>query len=590
MVGAEGQPHPHIDHGVAGQNARVHGFTQAFFHGRNELARNHAALDFIDKFKALARFQRLHAQHHMAVLALATGLAHELAVHIVDCFANGFAVGHLGLAHIGGHIEFPFHAVDDDFQVQLAHAGNDGLARFLVGADSEGRVFGREARQCQAHFFLVGLAPGFHGLGDHGFGKGDFFEHDGRLRIAQRLARAHVLEAHAGRNVAGADFVDLLACIGMHLHDATYALLFTPGRVVDQIALGQYARVNAYKGQLAHEGVGHELEGQGGESFVIAGMAYQRGAGAVVLAMPFDGRNIERRGHELDNRIEQALHAPVLEGRAAEHGLNFGGDGAQAQAGDDVLGIEVAAVQVFLGQGFIGLGSGLHHFLAPFLCAGQKRSGDLLVLELHPLRLVVPEDGFHLDEVDQTMKIGFGSDGDDDGNRVGLEAVHHHLAHTKEIGAHAVHLVDEGQARHLVLVGLAPDGLRLWLHAAHGVVDHDCTVENAHGTLDLDGEVHVARGVDDVDAMGREIVFHARPEGRGGCRCDGDAAFLLLLHPVHGGSAVMDFAQLVVDPGIEQYALGGGGLAGIDMRGDADIAIAFYGRVASHDDLPETQF
>jgi hypothetical protein len=52
----------------------------------------------------------------------------------------------------------------------------------------------------------------------------------------------------------------------------------------------------------------------------------------------------------------------------------------------------------------------------------------------------------------------------------------------------------------------------------------------------------------------------------------------------------MDFAELVVDSGIEQYALGGGGLAGIDMRGDADIAIALYGRMASHDDLPETQF
>lgn len=42
----------------------------------------------------------------------------------------------------------------------------------------------------------------------------------------------------------------------------------------------------------------------------------------------------------------------------------------------------------------------------------------------------------------------------------------------------------------------------------------------------LQGEVDVARGVDDVDA----VVF---PVASGGGRGDGDAALLLLLHPVH---------------------------------------------------------
>src|SRR5690606_6099623 len=53
-------------------------------------------------------------------------------------------------------------------------------------------------------------------------------------------------------------------------------------------------------------------------------------------------------------------------------------------------------------------------------------------------------------------------------------------------------------------------------------------------------------------------------------------------HPVHGRRAVMDFAQLVRDAGIEQYALGGGGLARIDMGADTDVAVVIDTRLASH--------
>jgi hypothetical protein len=91
-----------------------------------------------------------------------------------------------------------------------------------------------------------------------------------------------------------------------------------------------------------------------------------------------------------------------------------------------------------------------------------------------------------------------------------------HLAvDLEEVRADAVHLVHEGEPRHLVLVRLAPHGLRLRLHAAHGVVHHAGAVQHAHGALHLDGEVHVAGGVDDVDAMLGEVAFHPLPEAGG---------------------------------------------------------------------------
>jgi hypothetical protein len=83
---------------------------------------------------------------------------------------------------------------------------------------------------------------------------------------------------------------------------------------------------------------------------------------------------------------------------------------------------------------------------------------------------------------------------------------------------------------------------------------------------------------------GKDSV-HALPEtGRGSGR-DRDAALLLLLHPVHGGRAIVHFTDLVIHTGVKQNALGGGGFAGVDVRRDTDVAVALNGGFASHDGL-----
>jgi hypothetical protein len=71
-------------------------------------------------------------------------------------------------------------------------------------------------------------------------------------------------------------------------------------------------------------------------------------------------------------------------------------------------------------------------------------------------------------------------------------------------------------------------------------------------------------------------------EGRGRGRGDRDAAFLLLLHPVHGGGAVMHFADLVGLAGVVKDALGRRGLAGIDVGHDAEVAVALERIFACH--------
>ena len=96
-------------------------------------------------------------------------------------------------------------------------------------------------------------------------------------------------------------------------------------------------------------------------------------------------------------------------------------------------------------------------------------------------------------------KFGLGADGQLDRHGVGAQHLDDRLVRHVEIGAHAVHLVDVGDARHVVLVGLAPDGLGLGLDALHAVEADDRAVEHAQRALDLGREVHVAGRVDDVD-------------------------------------------------------------------------------------------
>ena len=79
------------------------------------------------------------------------------------------------------------------------------------------------------------------------------------------------------------------------------------------------------------------------------------------------------------------------------------------------------------------------------------------------------------------------------------------------------------------------------------------------------------------------------PETGRRSRRDRDAALLLLLHPVHDGSAVVHLAYLVRDTGVEKDALGRGRLARINMGHDADIAVTLDGGCAGHDKNPVTR-
>ena len=350
--------------------------------------------------------------------------------------------------------------------------------------------------------------------------------------------------------------------IGVHAQYAAHALALALGGVIDVAARLQRAGIDAHEGQLAHVGVGHDLEHQGREGRVVGGFPGDLLVFAGLGAR--HRRDVDGRRQVIHDGVQQGLHALVAVGRAAQHRVQLAGDGALAQAEHDLLHGQLLAVQVLHHQVVVALGGGLHHPGVIILGHLLELGGDIGLV--HGCAHLVDVDlGLHLDQVHQAHEAGLSADGNLDRHGVGLQPLLHHIHDAEEIRAHDVHLVHIGQARHVVLGGLAPDGFGLGLHAALGAEYGDRAVQHAQRALDLDGEIHVAGGVDQVDLM-------AAPFTGRRSRGDGDAALLLLLHPVHGRHALVNLADAVGAARVVQDALGSGGLAGIDVSHDANVA------------------
>ena len=388
------------------------------------------------------------------------------------------------------------------------------------------------------------------------------------LFVGQRVTGGGILQAHDGDDVAGGAEVHVNALVGVHLQHAADALLLVL-RGVGHVGTGlQTAGVDAQVGQLADERVGHDFECQGSERGLGVGRTLVLLARLRVGAL--DRRDVDRGRQVVDHGIQQLLNTLVLVGGAHQNRVQLAGQNALADGGLQLLGGDFLLHEDLLHQVVVEVGGGLQQLGAALLCAGLELIGD----GIHRLRvghallvgLEVPRG--HGDQVHQAPEVVLRAHGQLDGNGGRAQTVLHGVDRVEEVGTHAVVLVDEGDARHVVAVRLTPDRLGLGLHAGNGVEHGNGAVEHAQGALDLGREVHVARGVDDLHAVGLVVLG---PIAGGGSGRDGYAALLLLGHPVHSGSAVMDLADLVGLTRVVQDALGGGRLTGIDVSHDAEV-------------------
>src|SRR6185436_3008211 len=180
-----------IDHLIAGVDAAANGFLDAVDDGWNVFLGNGATHDLVEDFDALAFFIRLDLDAGVPVLTAAAGLPDELPFAF-GRLGNGLAVGNLRGPPIGLDLKLALQAVDDDFQVQFAHAGDDQLAGFLVGKTTERGVFFGQALQAFGHLIAVRLGLRLDRHADDGLREGRRFQGDIEVFVAQGVARRDV--------------------------------------------------------------------------------------------------------------------------------------------------------------------------------------------------------------------------------------------------------------------------------------------------------------------------------------------------------------------------------------------------------------
>lgn len=143
-----------VDQRVARQHARSGRFADALLDRLDVFLRNIAADNLVLDHNAGTALTRNQVDDTMAVLAAAAGLADELHIRIGSA-AQRLTVRNLRSAGIRLDLEFADQAVENDLEVQLAHAGDDGLTGLLIGTDLEGRVLFRQSDEALRQLVAV---------------------------------------------------------------------------------------------------------------------------------------------------------------------------------------------------------------------------------------------------------------------------------------------------------------------------------------------------------------------------------------------------------------------------------------------------
>ena len=460
--------------------------------------------------------------------------------------------------------------------MELTHTGDDSLTGLFIGVGLEGRVLFGQLCQRDAHLLVAGLGLRLDGNADNGLGELHGLQNDGMILITQSITSGGVLQTDNSSDITCIAAVDILAVVGVHLQDAAHTLSSVLHGVVDSSTSLDLTGVDTEVSQLTNERIGCDLESQSCEGSVVG-----RRTGLLLFGLrvhTLDVLNVGRSGHIIHDSVQQLLDTTVLVGRTTDHGHQSVGNGLLADGSLQLLAGDLLTLEILFHQDFVVLGNSLDQDVAVLLGLLDHilRNG----LSAHIIAHVVVVDlSVHIDQVNDTAEGILLADGQLDRHAVGVQTIMQHLDAAEEVGTHGIHLVDVNHAGDFVLISLTPNGLRLRLDTALSSQNGHRTVQDAQGTLDLNSKVHVARGVDDVDAVTvllecNRILLGLRvaPVAGGSSGSDGDTTLLLLNHPVHGGTAIMNFADLVIDAGVVQNTLGSSSLTSIDMGHNADIS------------------
>ena len=215
VVGAVEDGDLEVDDGVAGEVAARGRLHDALFDGRDEIARDCAAENFVGEFESGSARLRLHANFAVAELAVAAGLLFVAAVGL-GLGANGFEVGNLGRLKRDLSVIALFEAADDGLDVRLACAGDEELVGLRIAVEANEQVFFHELVDGGRELVLVGAALGLDGVGHGGLGGLGHIHLEVAALCTERVAGERVAELAHCAEIAGVQLGDFNGLAALH--------------------------------------------------------------------------------------------------------------------------------------------------------------------------------------------------------------------------------------------------------------------------------------------------------------------------------------------------------------------------------------
>ena len=458
--------------------------------------------------------------------------------------------------------------------MKLTHARDDRLPGLLVDPDLKGRVFFGELLQRLGQFVLVRFRARLDRHVNHRFRKVHAHQFHGLGRVAQRIAGDRVLGPDYGANIARAQLIQIRTLIRVHLQQPAQPFLPAGPRVQDLLARFDHPRVDPDEGQAAHVRIGQDLKRQGRKRVIIRWMPDDFLL-RIARFVPHHRRHIRGRRQIVHNGVQKQARSLVLQGRTAEYGAETAVDRAFAQAGEQFLHGDGLLMDVLLHHPFVRFRRGFQDIVTRRFGLRKQFRRNLRnhLLAFGPF--ASPRYQPHSDKIDNPAKVRFTAHGHLKRHRMRTEPHPHALHRVVEVRPYTIHLVYESNPGDSIPQRLAPDRLRLRLHACYRAKHRHGPVEHTKTPFNLRGEIHVAGRVNDIDPM-------PLPRTRGRCRHDRDAPLALLGHKVHRRGPVMDFPHTMNPARVEQNSLGHGRLARVDVRGNADVTSLFQCKTPRH--------
>ena len=364
-----------------------------------------------------------------------------------------------------------------------------------------------------------------------------------------------VFEFDGADDVAGAGFLDTLAVFTAAHEYLADALLALVAGVDDILSFGQLAVVDAEIGDFAEVLVLCALEGEGNGG--VGGVALEFFAGNGFLAFGY----LVGGGNVLADEFEQASDTHVLLGGGAEDGEEVAFVDGEFQGLGELLGSEVAVLEVFLHQ-FVVSGSS-------FLDEGHAHLGSLVGIgggDLFFGGFAVLE-GVHLvaDDVNYLVESQSGIGGELEDGAFAAKEVLELVDAVVEVSLFGVEVVDDKDHRSAKFGGVAVGHFGADFDTALGV-DHDNGgFDYVEGCGQLALVVGEAGDIEDVDFLATKFGVH-----EGGL----DAVFAVELDVAIVADGVLSvYAAAAVDEAAtEGHGFGHGGLARFGTAHEGDVA------------------